>query len=123
MSRSVPEWIGDTPDTAIPPRVRLRVLEAKDHRCHACTRKILTGESWTCEHLIAIINGGENREANLDVTCCNCLAPKNAADVAEKSMIYRKRSKHLGVDKPKRPFPGSRTDIWKKPMNGPAVRR
>lgn len=121
--RSVAEWVGDNPDTAIPPRIRLRVFEAKHGRCHACTRKVLTGEAWTCEHVIALINGGENRERNLDITCCNCLAPKNAADVAEKSLIYRKRSKHLGLDKPKQPFPGSIESGWKKPMHGPAVRR
>lgn len=121
--RSVPTWVGKTHDTQIPPRVRLRVFSNKDGRCHRCTRKILPGEEWVCEHLIAVINGGPNRESNLDVTCCNCLPFKNAADVAEKAMIYRKRSKHLGLVKAKRPFPGSRASGWKKPMNGPAVRR
>lgn len=42
--------------------------------------------------------------------------------VAEKSRIYRKRSKHLGVSKPSR-FPGSRDSIWKKKMDGSVVRR
>lgn len=109
MTRSVEEWIGATPDTPVPPRVRLRMLEAKKHRCHKCTRKILVGEEWTCEHLIALINGGQNREKNLDVTCCNCLPAKNAADVAEKAMIYRKRAKHLGI-KPHKPS-------WPKPLD------
>lgn len=97
MSRSVDEWIGKTDDTQVPPRVRVRVFEAKDGRCHKCTRKIQAGEAWTCEHVVAIINGGENRENNLDLTCCNCLPKKNADDVAEKSKVARVRKKALGI--------------------------
>jgi hypothetical protein len=98
MSRAVPEWIGKTPDTTIPPRVRMRVFTSKVGKCHRCSRKIGAGEPWTCEHLIAIINGGSNRESNLDVTCCFCLPVKNAEDVAEKSRVYRKAAKNIGID-------------------------
>lgn len=98
-ARSVPEWRGRSPDTPVPPRVRLRVFERERGRCHECKRKInaAAGDGWTLEHLTALINGGENREKNLGVTCENCLPTKNAADVAEKSNIYRKRSKTLGI--------------------------
>lgn len=124
MSRSVPEWIGKTPDTAVPPRVRLRVFERCHGRCGQCSRKIASGEAWTCEHIIALINGGENRERNLGVTCCWCLPEKNAADVAEKSTAYRKRKKYLGLRSTKRPMPCGRDSEWKKPFGGgPAVRR
>lgn len=98
MSRAVAEWIGKTDDTAIPPRVRMRVFTSKVGKCHRCSRKIGAGEAWTCEHLIAIINGGANRESNLDVTCCFCLPVKNAEDVAEKSRVYRKAAKNVGID-------------------------
>lgn len=108
MSRSVPEWIGATPDTPVPPRVRVRVFDSKKGRCHKCTRKINAGEKWTCEHLIALINGGENREKNLDVTCDWCLPTKNAADVAEKSRVYKRRKSHVGVKKRRRTIPGRR---------------
>lgn len=101
MPRSVEEWIGATPDTPVPPRVRLRVFEAKHGRCHRCTRNIAAGEAWTCEHMIAIINGGENRERNLDVTCSWCLPAKNAEDVAEKSKVARVRRRHAGIKKPR----------------------
>jgi 5-methylcytosine-specific restriction protein A len=121
--RSVPEWIGATPDTPVPPRVKDRVFLRFDGRCHACTRKVRPGEPWTCEHLKALINGGENRENNLGITCENCLPDKNAADVAEKSLVARKRAKHLGLKKAKRPFPGSVASGLKKKMNGEVVRR
>ena len=115
MSRSTAEWIGASDDTAVPPRVRLRVFQAKDGRCHKCRRKIAAGERWTCEHMVALINGGANRESNLDVTCDWCLPAKNAADVAEKSRTYRKRKANLGVRKP-------RTILGWRKFNGDVVR-
>lgn len=100
MARSVDEWIGRTPDTPAPPRVRKRVFEARSGRCHRCCRKIdaAGGERWTLEHMKALINGGENRESNLDVTCDWCLPAKNAEDVAEKSRVYHKAARNIGVD-------------------------
>lgn len=101
MSRSVPEWRGATDDSQPPQRVRVRVFGRMEGRCGECTRKIAAGESWTLEHLIALINGGENREKNLGVTCGWCLPDKNAEDVAVKSKTYDMRRKHLGLAKPK----------------------
>jgi len=122
--RSVAQWIGATPDTPVPPRVRLRVFEAKNGRCHACTRKILPGEEWVCEHLVAIINGGANAEHNLGLTCCNCLSGKNAADVAQKSLVYRKRAKHLGIKQRKgAPMAGCRASRWKRKLDGTVEER
>lgn len=118
MSRSVPEWIGRTDDTPVPQRVRLRVFDAKGGLCHKCRRKIRAGEPWTCEHVKAVINGGPNRESALDLTCSNCLVPKNNADVAEKSKVYAIRSKHLGIKKTARPMNGSRGTKFKKHMDG-----
>jgi hypothetical protein len=78
-----------------------------------CARKIMTGEYWVCEHMVAICNGGENRESNLNLTCRNCVPRKNAADLAEKSRVNRIRSKHLGIKQTKRPFPKCH-DPWGK---------
>jgi 5-methylcytosine-specific restriction protein A len=113
VARSVQQWCGKDDDEASPARVRLRVFERKQGRCHRCTRKITAGERWTCEHLVALVNGGKNAESNLGLTCKNCLNGKNADDLAEKAMIYRKRSKHLGLHKAKRPFT-KRADPWNK---------
>jgi len=120
--RAVPEWIGATPDMPVPDRVRVRVFNKKEGKCHRCTRKIPAGQSWTCEHLKALVNGGENRERNLDVTCDWCLPIKNAEDVAEKSRVYKRRKAHLGIRKPSR-LPGSRDSAWKKKIDGTVVRR
>ena len=85
MPRSVAEWIGATDDSAIPPRVRLRVWDRCEGMCHRCRRKIPTGDVWIIEHLIALILGGENRERNLCLTCSWCKPVKDAEDVAAKS--------------------------------------
>ena len=100
--RSVAEWVGRDDDEPVPARVRLRVFDAKGGRCHRCGRKIMVGEHWTCEHLKALINGGANRESNLDLTCDWCLPEKNAEDVGEKSKVYSLRSKHVGAVEKKR---------------------
>ncbi|WP_341893795.1 HNH endonuclease signature motif containing protein [Ferrovibrio terrae] len=124
MPRSVEEWVGKTDDTPVPPRVRLRVFEAMKGRCGICGRKVQAGDKWTCEHVKALINGGENREDNLGVTCSWCLPGKNADDVAEKSTTYRKRSKHAGIKKKSsRPLPGSKDSPWKQTLGNGWMRR
>lgn len=98
MARAVEEWIGKTDDTQAPTRVRLRVFEAYNGRCHWSGRKIKPGDAWDCDHVIAIINGGENRETNLaPILRGKPHKEKTAADVAEKSKVARMRAKHLGI--------------------------
>jgi|ERR1051326_1467044 5-methylcytosine-specific restriction endonuclease McrA len=101
--RSVDEWIGKDDDTAVPPHVRLRVWDREEGKCHKCGRRIQGfREKWTLEHRIAICNGGGNRESNLCCTCEFCLPEKNADDAAEKSSVYHKRAKHLGIETKKK---------------------
>jgi 5-methylcytosine-specific restriction endonuclease McrA len=95
MPRSTSAWVGKTDDSVIPPRVRLRVWERCEGRCHKCQRKIPVGDKWILEHLIALINGGANAEPNLCLTCSWCKPIKDAEDVAEKAKTYAVKSKHL----------------------------
>lgn len=118
-TRAVPEWIGDTPDTTVPPRVRQRVWLRCNGKCQICTRKIMAGETWINDHIRAIINGGENRESNLQVICTWCdRKVKTPADVKEKSKVARVRAAHLGI-KEKKPW----STKWKKKMDGTTVLR
>lgn len=112
MSRAVSEWIGKTDDDPIPPRVRIRVFERASKRCQDCGRSLHGGDRWEADHIVAIINGGENREQNLQCLCAWCHKSKSSIDVAEKSMVNRKRSKHLGLKRKSR-FLGSRDSGWK----------
>ena len=125
MTRTLPEWIGKTPDSPVPPRVRDRIFTRYNGRCQCgCNREIRPGESWDCEDTIAIINGGERRESNLKPWLSEHHPKKTALDVAEKSRVYRKRAKHRGIEtRSARPMRGGRHDTLKKKMDGTVVVR
>ena len=95
--RSLPEWIGKSPDAPIPSRVKLRIFERDKGRCHISGRLIRAGESWDADHIIALCNGGEHRESNLAPALADKHREKTKADVAEKADTYRIRAKHLGL--------------------------
>lgn len=114
MSRSLPEWIGATPDTPIPPRVKLRVFERHGGVCHLSGRKIMPGEPWDCDHVKALINGGENRENNLAPALRDKHREKTAEDVAEKSHVYRMSAKHKGTWKGSGRKIAAHVDPWGK---------
>ena len=118
--RTVKEWIGKTPDSKPPPRVRLRVFERDNGVCHISGRKIQSGDAWDLDHVIALINwtgeGHGNRESNLAPVLRDKHREKTRADVALKSKAATVRKKHLGIKARKsRGFDG-----WRK-FNGERV--
>ncbi|MCA1419444.1 HNH endonuclease signature motif containing protein [Bradyrhizobium sp. BRP23] len=124
MSRSVPEWIGKTDDTPVPPHVRLRVFDRFKGICGICTVKI-RAKRWTCDHRVALCNGGENRESNLWPIHEACdRSVKTPADVALRAANDKVRMRHLGIKKRKRrPMPGSRDSGIKMKIGGGWERR
>jgi len=112
-ARSVDEWTGANADTPVPPRVRARVFLRFDGICQECGVKI-RAKRWICDHRIALINGGSNRENNLGPIHEACDKTKTASDVAIKSKTARVRLKHLGI-KPDRTI-----RAWRK-FDGTAV--
>ena len=109
MSRSVPEWVGKTDDSAIPPRVRIRVFEAAEGKCQSCSRKIGPADKWQADHIVAVVNGGANSEDNLQCLCDWCHKAKTREDVAAKAKTAAIKAKHLGIRPPSKlrsaPFP------------------
>lgn len=101
MPRAVEEWIGKTPDTKVPPRVRLRIWKREGGKCHLSGRKILAGDRWDLDHRVALINGGEHRESNLFPALRDKHREKTARDVAEKARADQSFKKHLGITRPK----------------------
>lgn len=100
MSRAVPEWVGATADTPVPQRVQLRVFLRNGGLCQGCERSLRSGDKPQCDHIKALVNGGENRESNLQMLCGWCHAKKTGRDVAEKSKAHRIIAKHMGIRKP-----------------------
>lgn len=97
MTRKVDEWIGKHDDVPVPRRVRLRIFERCGGVCHLSGRLIRAGEPWDLDHVVALINGGEHRESNLAPVLKEPHKAKTIEDVKEKSMVARKRMKHLGI--------------------------
>jgi 5-methylcytosine-specific restriction protein A len=91
------EWIGKTDDSRPPNYVRTRVFLAKGGICHIANRKIMPGELWDLDHVVALINGGENRESNLAPALRDKHREKTKADLAEKSKVYQKAAKNIGI--------------------------
>lgn len=98
MARSVKEWIGPTDDARAPNRVRDRIRDAHPN-CYICSRPFVEGDKVALDHVIALINGGENRESNLRPVHVKCHAVKTAGDVAEKAKVAAKRKKSRGIVK------------------------
>ena len=115
MTRKLPEWIGKHDDSPIPPRVRLRVFERYSGICYLSNRKIRPGDSWHLDHIVALVNGGEHRESNLAPVLLESHKAKTSQDVKEKSVIRKKRMKHLGIS-------GKKRKIGYRKFNGSIVK-
>lgn len=123
MSRALPEWIGRTDDTPVPPRVRLRVRDRAGGKCQGlCARPFDRCKSLHIDHIRALILGGENRETNLQLLCEWCHANKTRADVALKSHSYKRRATHAGIKRRKVMIRGWRR-FSGEPVRNPKLRR
>lgn len=115
MSRPIDKlWVAKSDDQAIPPRVKLRVFERAGKRCEECTNLIIGKLRPEYDHKVALINGGAHTEANLQLLCSECHKVKTRVDVAEKSVMARKKINAAGIKK-RTSFRG-----WRK-MNGDIV--
>lgn len=107
--RSVPEWIGSTPDAKVPTRVRMRVFLAHGGICHISKRAIRVGEAWELEHVkpLSMARPGENlhRESNLAPALVQPHREKSAREAGERAKCDRIRAKHLGI------YPPSKTPL------------
>lgn len=118
MTRSLPEWVGRTDDQPVPLRVKVRVFLRHGRICGECGLAIRG--RWVCDHRIALINGGENRESNLQPIHEHCDRQlKTPRDVEMKAKNYQVMLRHLGLKpRPRRPLPGGRDSPIKMKIGG-----
>ena len=116
--RSVPEWIGKTPDSKPPAHVVDRIFLRASKVCHISCREIRPGETWQVEHIIPLWKGGENRETNMAPALTKPHKMKTAREALERAEERVKRQKTYGMKNPKRPMPGSKLSGLRKKLNG-----
>lgn len=121
--RSTPEWIGKTADTAIPARVKDRIVERQGGKCAETGILFSPGMAPEFDHELALVNGGENKETNLRAVCSWAHKQKTKKDVKQKAKDARVRKKHLGIHKPKSSFATSRDGKFKQKIGGGTVLR
>ena len=97
LVREVPEWWGKDDNTPIPERVADRIVARAHSCCQICGNRVRFGGQ--IDHVVALINGGENREDNLQFLCKPCHTAKTGQDVALKAKSYRKRKKLGPIEK------------------------
>jgi 5-methylcytosine-specific restriction enzyme A len=100
VTRATEVWVGATDDAAIPKRVRIRVFESTGGRCALSGRLIRPGDAWQVDHKLALVNGGQHIETNMQPVLSEPHKAKTAADVKTKAKTARMKAAHLGL-KPK----------------------
>lgn len=98
------------------------MFDAWGCKCGWCSNFII-GERWAVDHIVALCNGGENREKNLWPLCVSCHADKTRCDLTEKTKVARVRKKHLGLKRASKKIPGSKGTRWRKKLDGTVVIR
>lgn len=103
--RSIPEWIGESPDAKVPDRVRDRIFLRAHGKCHITGRRIMPGDEWELEHIKPLSMGGEHRERNLAPALKESHKLKTAQEATARAKADRVRRKHLGL------WPKSKTPL------------
>lgn len=89
------EWVGKTPE-AMPGQTVLLRLYAKQNGICACgcgQSMNLNRDKVDCDHVKAIIDGGENRESNLQLLLNACHKRKTSAEASARSEERRHKAK------------------------------
>jgi len=102
--RRVEEWIGKTPDSKPPKAVLDRLFLKQGGRCAISGRKIMAGEVTHADHIVPLKDGGENREANLQLVTVEAHKAKTVEENSARAKERRMRLKHAGLW-PKSPRP------------------
>ena len=102
---------------------RARIFDAAGGVCHICSQRILPGEPWEAEHVIALEISDDDSDANLAPAHVACHRVKTAEDHGRIAKARRVYAKHIGAHRPKSKLPGAKDSRWKRKVGGGAVLR
>lgn len=123
-SRNV-EWIGKNDDAMPPDGVRRSICERQDWICACgCTRRMdWNTDRIDIDHIVPLIDHGENRESNLQALLHEHHVEKTKIENSQRATARRRQAKAF-VKPPKRgSFATNRNGKFKKKMNGEVVLR
>lgn len=112
--RSIPEWIGKTPDAAVPEDVKLRIWRRQNGIDPLTGLKIKARAKKELHHMIALWRGGEHRESNLAFVEVDSHAKETKKDAGVRAKADRVAKRDAGISKqktkiPQRPKPDAET--------------
>lgn len=102
MARTAPEWIGKTDDAMPGKLVRKRLRDRHSNCCWQCGGAFGPGNGAHCDHVIPLIDGGENRESNLQMLCPKCHGAKTSAEAKARKKARDIQERHFEARRPSR---------------------
>ena len=105
------------------PLRRARIFDSAGGVCHLCERRILAGEPWEVEHVIALEISRDDSDDNLRPAHVACHRDKTSVDAGLISKAKRVQAKHVGAHESKTPLPFGRKSKWKRKLDGTVVPR
>jgi 5-methylcytosine-specific restriction endonuclease McrA len=102
--RTVTEWVGSSPDAAIPKTVKARIWRRQEGKCAISGVKVPTGEG-DFDHIKPLSMGGQHAEANLQLVWRPVHREKTAEEATGRAKADRIFLKANGLwPKSKRPL-------------------
>lgn len=123
-ARPVPEWVGKRPESMPGQLVLLRLYAMQNGLCACGCGRVMNFERDVidCDHIVPLIDGGENVERNLQLMLQAHHRVKTSGEATIRSAERRHKAKAFSsLRKPS--FPTNRNAKWKKKMDGTVVRR
>ena len=119
QGRDVKEWIGKNANSVPPPTVLQRIYDRAHGICHI-TGLPIGKKAWDADHVKALEDGGENREANLAPALRTAHRKKTAEENVRRKEADRKRRSDIGAKAPPpRPLQGRGFPETAKPLKAP----
>ena len=123
-ARAVPEWRGKRPESMPGQLVLLRLYAKQNGLCACGCGRVMSFERDVidCDHIVPLIDGGENVESNLQLLLQEHHRTKTRSENIARGEARRHQAKAFSsLRKPS--FATNRNGRFKKKMNGEVVLR